>query len=335
MLLRSAYSYLYRMKFRTEIEIRPYDRQLSYDDRLLALGSCFATEIGRRLAEAKFRIAVNPSGVLFNPLSVVRALRRYHNERPVAKEELQQADGRWFHYDFHGSLSGATPDEALTRINTAVAEGTRALREASVVLLTLGTAWVYERTDTGDAVANCHKQPADRFRRRRLTVEEIVSEIENALSAELSGKQILLTVSPVRHLGDGLTGNTVSKAVLRLAAEELTERHAQIAYFPAYEILCDDLRDYRFYADDLVHPSSQAVAYIWKHFCEALLTPDARHLLPRIAEVTAAARHRPLHPTAEAYRAFCRRQLEVIDRLPEADFTEETAFFRRQIEINS
>ena len=133
----------------------------------------------------------------------------------------------------------------------------------------------------------------------------------------------------MRHLGDGLEGNAVSKAALRLAAEELAAAHAAVHYFPAYEVLNDDLRDYRFYADDLTHPSPQAVAYVWERFCEALLTPDARALLPRIAEITAAARHRPLHPASEAYRAFCRRQLEAIERLPGVDFTEETAFFRR------
>ena len=231
------------------------------------------------------------------------------------------------------SIAGILP--AGSSIDAAVAEGARALHEASAVLLTLGTAWVYERTDTGDVVANCHRQPAERFRRRRLSVEEVVSAIESVLPDESSGKRILLTVSPVRHLGDGLAGNAVSKAVLRLAAEELSEHHAQVAYFPAYEILCDDLRDYRFYADDLTHPSPQAVAYVWERFCEALLTPDARALLPRIAEITAAARHRPLHPASEAYRAFCRRQLEAIERLPGVDFTEETAFFRSRIEINS
>lgn len=323
------------MKFRTEIELRPYARRIGHADRLLALGSCFAAEIGRRLADAKFRIAVNPSGVLFNPLSIVRTLRRYRDGRPVAKEELQHAGGRWFHYDFHSSLAGDTPDEALARIGAAVGEGARALSEASVVLLTLGTAWVYERTDTGQTVANCHRQPAERFRRRRLTVAEVVTAIETALDDELQNKDIVLTVSPVRHLGDGLAGNAASKAVLRLAAEELTERHARIAYFPAYEILCDDLRDYRFYADDLTHPSAQAVTYVWERFCETLLAPEAQALLPRIAEITAAARHRPLHPGSEAYRTFCRRQLEAIERLPEVDFTEETAFFRRRIEINS
>ena len=323
------------MKFRTEIEILPYDRQLSYDDRLLALGSCFATEIGRRMAESKFRIAVNPSGVLFNPLSIVRTLRRYRDGRPVAKEELQHADGRWFHYDFHGSLAGDTADEALTRIDAAVAEGARALHEASAVLLTLGTAWVYERTDTGDVVANCHRQPAERFRRRRLSVEEVVSAIESVLPDESSGKRILLTVSPVRHLGDGLAGNAVSKAVLRLAAEELSERHAQVAYFPAYEILCDDLRDYRFYADDLVHPAPQAVDYVWEKFAPAVLTDEALRLLPEAEAIVAAAAHRPRNPQGEAHRAFCRRCLERIAALPEMDFQSETAHFRRCLEINS
>ena len=317
------------MKFRTEIEILPYDRQLSYDDRLLALGSCFATEIGRRMAESKFRIAVNPSGVLFNPLSIVRTLRRYRDGRPVAKEELQHADGRWFHYDFHGSLAGDTADEALTRIDAAVAEGARALHEASAVLLTLGTAWVYERTDTGDVVANCHRQPAERFRRRRLSVEEVVSAIESVLPDESSGKRILLTVSPVRHLGDGLAGNAVSKAVLRLAAEELSERHAQVAYFPAYEILTDDLRDYRFYADDLVHPSQQAQQYIWELFTAATLTEEALRKLPQVEAVTTAAGHRPLHPESDEYRRFCRKQLEIIESLPEIDLSREKEFFNQ------
>ena len=321
------------MKFRTEIDIAPLGVKIGYGNRILALGSCFAEHIARRLAEARFRIVTNPTGILFNPLSIAAALRSYADETPVQHSELDFDGELWFHYGFHGSLSAASPDEALAAMNAARKAGAEALRRADRVLLTLGTAWVYEHN--GQVVANCHRQPAERFRRRRLSVEEVVSAIESVLPDESSGKRILLTVSPVRHLGDGLAGNAVSKAVLRLAAEELSERHAQVAYFPAYEILCDDLRDYRFYADDLTHPSPQAVAYVWERFCEALLTPDARALLPRIAEITAAARHRPLHPASEAYRAFCRRQLEAIERLPGVDFTEETAFFRSRIEINS
>ena len=324
------------MKFRTEIELRPYARQLSHADRLLALGSCFTETIGERLADARFRITINPSGVLFNPLSILRTLERYDRAAKVSADELHHADGRWFHYDFHGKLADTTPEKTLARLNEAVDAGAEALHAANVVLITLGTAWIFERCDTGEVVANCHRQPAELFHRRRLTVEEVVAALETALRGPLQGKLVLLTVSPVRHLGDGLTGNAVSKATLRLAVEELTLRHPDtILYFPAYEMLNDDLRDYRFYADDLVHPSQQAVAYIWERFVETLLTPDTQRLLPCIARIVAASRHRPLVAASSAYRDFCRHQLEEIKRLPQIDFSEESTFFQRQIEINS
>ena len=258
------------MKFRTEIDIAPLGVKIGYGNRILALGSCFAEHIAGRFVEARDRIVTNPTGILFNPLSIAAALRSYADEAPVQHSELDFDGELWFHYGFHGSLSAASPDEALAAMNAARKAGAEALRRADRVLLTLGTAWVYEHN--GQVVANCHRQPADQFRRRRLSADEVAAAIESVLPDESSGKRILLTVSPVRHLGDGLAGNAVRQAVLRLAAEELSERHAQVAYFPAYEILCDDLRDYRFYADDLTHPSPQAVAYVWERFCEALLT---------------------------------------------------------------
>ena len=321
------------MKFRTEIEITSLGVKIGYENRVLALGSCFAAHIARKLAGAKFRVAENPSGILFNPLSIAAAIRSYADPAPVTRGELGFDGEVWYHFGFHGDFSAPTAEEALGRMNAARQAGADALRTADRVVLTFGTAWVYEHA--GEAVANCHRRPAAEFARRRLSVEEIVETFAELIEGPLAGKQIILTVSPVRHTGDTLAGNAVSKATLRLAAEQLTERFKCSAYFPAFEILTDDLRDYRFYADDLTHPSPQAVAYVWERFCEALLTPDARALLPRIAEITAAARHRPLHPASEAYRAFCRRQLEAIERLPGVDFTEETAFFRSRIEINS
>ena len=321
------------MKFRTEIEITSLGVKISYENRVLALGSCFAAHIARKLAGAKFRVAENPSGILFNPLSIAAAIRSYADPAPVTRGELGFDGEVWHHFGFHGDFSAPTADEALQKMNAARQAGADALRTADRIVLTFGTAWVYERQ--GEAVANCHRRPAAEFSKRRLSVEEIVETFAELIEGPLAGKQIILTVSPVRHTGDTLAGNAVSKATLRLAAEQLTEKFKCSAYFPAFEILTDDLRDYRFYADDLTHPSPQAVAYVWERFCEALLTPDARALLPRIAEITAAARHRPLHSASEAYRAFCRRQLEAIERLPGVDFTEETAFFRSRIEINS
>lgn len=321
------------MKFRTEIEIAPLGTKIGYENRILALGSCFAEHIAGRLAQAKFRVTANPSGILFNPLSIAAALRSYAGESPVRHSELGFDGELWFHYGFHGSFSAPEADQALAAMNAARKSGAEALRAADRIMLTFGTAWVYEHD--GAVVANCHRRPAAEFSRRRLSVEEIVETFAELIEGPLAGKQIILTVSPVRHTGDTLAGNAVSKATLRLAAEQLTERFKCSAYFPAFEILTDDLRDYRFYADDLVHPAPQAVAYVWEKFAPAVLTDEALRLLPEAEAIVAAAAHRPRNPQGEAHRAFCRRQLERIAALPEMDFQSETAYFRRCLEINS
>lgn len=321
------------MKFRTEIDIAPLDVKIGYANRLLALGSCFAEHIAGRLREAKFRIAANPSGILFNPLSIAAAIRSYADGAPVQHTELNFDGELWFHYGFHGSFSAPAPDKALAGMNAAREAGAEALHEADRVLVTFGTAWVYEHC--GEVVANCHRQPATEFVRRRLGVAEIVEAFSALISGPLAGKEVILTVSPVRHLGDGLEGNAASKATLRLAAGELADLHAGVHYFPAYEVLNDDLRDYRFYADDLVHPSAQAVQYIWEKFVPAVLSDEAQRLLPYVRHIVVAAAHRPRDPRSEAYREFCRRRLREIAELPQIDFQAEAEYFRRCIEINS
>lgn len=321
------------MKFRTEIEPAPRSVRIGYDNRILTLGSCFAAHIAGRLAAAKFHVIENPSGILFNPLSIAAAIRSYALPAPVFREELEFDGEMWYHFGFHGDFSAPTADEALRRMNAARQAGAAALRTADRVILTLGTAWVYERE--GQIVANCHRRPAAEFTRRRLGVAEIVGSLAPLIEGPLAGKQILLTVSPVRHLGDGLEGNAVSKAALRLAAEELKQQFRCVDYFPAYEILTDDLRDYRFYADDLVHPAPQAIAYVWERFVPAVLDDRARQLLPEVEAIVAAAAHRPRNPHGEAHRAFCRRQLERIEAIPEVDFQRESTLFRQCIEINS
>ncbi len=321
------------MKFRTEIEPAPRSVRIGYDNRTLTLGSCFAAHIAGRLAAAKFHVIENPSGILFNPLSIAAAIRSYALPAPVFREELEFDGEMWYHFGFHGDFSAPTADEALRRMNAARQAGAAALRTADRVILTLGTAWVYERE--GQIVANCHRRPAAEFTRRRLGVAEIVGSLAPLIEGPLAGKQILLTVSPVRHLGDGLEGNAVSKAALRLAVEELKQQFRCVDYFPAYEILTDDLRDYRFYADDLVHPAPQAIAYVWEKFVQTALDDRARQLLPEVEAIVAAAAHRPRNPHGEAHRAFCRRQLERIEAIPEVDFQRESTLFRQCIEINS
>ena len=321
------------MKFRTEIEPAPRSVRIGYDNRILTLGSCFAAHIAGRLAAAKFHVIENPSGILFNPLSIAAAIRSYALPAPVFREELEFDGEMWYHFGFHGDFSAPTADEALRRMNAARQAGAAALRTADRVILTLGTAWVYERE--GQIVANCHRRPAAEFTRRRLGVAEIVGSLAPLIEGPLAGKQILLTVSPVRHLGDGLEGNAVSKATLRLAVEELKQSFRCVDYFPAFEILTDDLRDYRFYADDLVHPAPQAIAYVWEKFVQTALDDRARQLLPEVEAIVAAAAHRPRNPHGEAHRAFCRRQLERIEAIPEVDFQRESTLFRQCIEINS
>ena len=321
------------MKFRTEIEISPLRVQIGYENRMLTLGSCFAAHIAGKLAGAKFRVTENPSGILFNPLSIAAAIRSYASPAAVTRNELGFDGDVWYHFGFHGDFSAPTAEEALARMNAARQAGAEALRTADRVILTFGTAWVYERR--GEVVANCHRRPAAEFSRRRLSVGEIVESVAELIGGPLAGKQIVLTISPVRHIGDTLAGNAVSKAALRLAAEELAERFPDVHYFPAYEILNDDLRDYRFYADDLVHPSPQAVEYVWEKFSAAVLSEQARRLLPDVRHIVVAAAHRPRNPQSATYREFCRRRLEEIAALPQIDFRTEAEYFRRCIEINS
>ena len=289
------------MKFRTEIEIAPLGTKIGYENRILALGSCFAEHIAGRLAQAKFRVTANPSGILFNPLSIAAALRSYAGEKPVRHSELGFDGELWFHYGFHGSFSAPEADQALAAMNAARKSGAEALRAADRIVLTFGTAWVYEHD--GAVVANCHRRPAAEFTRRRLGVDEIVTAFADLMAGPLGGREVILTVSPVRHLGDSLAGNAV--------------------------------RDYRFYADDLVHPSPQAVEYVWEKFSATVLSEQARRLLPDVRHIVVAAAHRPRNPQSATYREFCRRRLEEIAALPQIDFRTEAEYFRRCIEINS
>ena len=317
------------MKFRTEIEITPLAEGMGYGAKIFALGSCFAESISERLKRAKFSVATNPFGVLFNPFSIANALERLDDARNFAVCDIKAGRDNFFSFEAHSSLDGKTHTEAFANMNKAVAQGSRALHDADWVILTFGTAWVYERE--GRVVANCHKQPAAEFQRRRLSVAEIVECYERLFDGVLRDKKVILTVSPVRHVGDGLQENSVSKATLRLAVEELVARYENANYFPSYEILIDDLRDYRYYTDDLAHPSKMAVEYVWGRFCEAVLSDVARMKLPQVEQIVAAAEHRPFNPDSEAHRAFCRKMLAKAELMSDIDFSLEKSVFERYL----
>ncbi len=308
------------MKFRTEIDIKPFATKIDYSSRILSLGSCFADGVGGRLKGAKFVACVNPTGVLFNIASICHILERFEGCTKVSVEELERGSEGWFHYDFHSSLSSTDPQCCVDNINRAVESGHNAIRECDWVVITLGTSWVYELKSAGKVVANCHKQPSAMFRRRRLSVEESVEYIERALQGPLHGKKVIFTLSPIRHIADGMAENSLSKSIIRVAIDEIIRKYGddrEVEYFPAYEILMDDLRDYRFYGDDLVHPASMAVEYVWQKFCEAAMSTHTLEYMDRVMEVVRGANHRPKDPRSVGYMNFCQGQLRKIRLLEE------------------
>ena len=317
------------MKFRTEIEIAQFAQGVGYDAKIFALGSCFAESISERLKRAKFSITTNPFGVLFNPFSIANALERLDDSRSFAVCDITAGRDSYFSFEAHSSLDGKNHTEAFANMNRAVAMGSKALHDADWVILTFGTAWVYEKS--GRVVANCHKQPVSEFERRRLSVAEIVERYSNLFDGVLRDKKVILTVSPVRHVGDGLQENSVSKATLRLAVEELVTKYENAHYFPSYEILIDDLRDYRYYADDLAHPSIMAVAYVWEKFCDTVLTDAAKTKLPLVEQIVAASEHRPFNPESDAHRIFCRKMVSNIEQMSDIDFSAEKSVFERYL----
>lgn len=271
------------MDFRISAKIPDYPFRIGPSQRGLVLGSCFAAHVGGWLRDGKMPVSVNPFGVQYNPTSIVRTLDRLVSGQPFGEDELFEHDGLWHSPLHHGDFSGPDKKTVLERIERARIDGAGALEKADYLLLTFGTAWVYERQ--GRVVANCHKLPASTFTRRRMTVAETVELLAERIASR-PALRVILTVSPVIHRGDGLTENQLSKSSLIVAAHELTDRFPeQVHYFPAYEIVTGELRDYRFYADDMCHPSPQAVAYVRERFAETLLSPDAAELIAAAGEL--------------------------------------------------
>ena len=275
------------MKLQTIVDIAPSNRKIGYEDSILMIGSCFADSIGEQMVQRNLRVTCNPFGTLYNPLSIAQALTM--TDMP----ELIEHDGLWHSMAHHGSFSRSDRTEAEQAVRSSIDALQQALAEATVVIVTFGTAWVYEQA--GRVVGNCHKLPETNFTRRRLSVEEIVAAWKPLLE-RYSDKHWVFTVSPIRHIRDGLHENQLSKATLLQAVESLTSEAGLTAdYFASFEIMLDELRDYRFYADDLVHPSSLAVNYIWERFVDTFCTPQTKNEMNIQHKRWQFEHHRPLH----------------------------------------
>ena len=310
------------MQLLTPTHISPLHPALRHSDRVVVMGSCFAEHIGARLSEMKWRTVVNPFGVLYNPLSIAEAMGRLISARPYTEEELTlYPHGGWSTWMHHSRYAHPDKETALQLINGSLAIGSQMLAQADMLIVTLGTAWVYRQKETNQVVGNCHKVPERTFTRQRLTVEETV-EAMAAMLAQLwevnPSLRMIITVSPVRHLKDTLHGNQLSKATLLLAVDELCRRFTdRVHYFPAYEIVMDELRDYRFYADDMAHPSPQAVEYVWERFVEHMTHREAQDFMTQWTKVARALAHRPFRPEGEEYKEFVRQNMLRIMELKE------------------
>jgi len=302
------------MEFRTVTEpLKGVQGLVGYGTPLLLAGSCFSDNIGGELASELFDVCVNPFGPLYNPLSILGAFRRLAERKLVTSEELFRHEGKWRHWDFHTRCSAAEPGETLRLMNDAIADGADTLRKASAIFITLGTTVCYKLAEDGTTVANCHKQPGRLFDVRRLTLGEtakaLAETVETIRSVNEAGR-IVFTVSPLRYLGGGVRENTLIKSTLHLAIEEVKAMYPDVIYFPVYEIMMDDLRDYRFYAEDMKHPTPQAVRYIYEIFRKSFCLPESDDLSRAGRRITSRLAHRGLNPGDRP------KELDLLDQYP-------------------
>jgi len=302
---------------RIDIPKSPFD--INYRDRLMFLGSCFTEHIGMKMKEHGWEVCINPFGVLYNPSAVASGCKRLLNPEPFVESDLFEYNGLFHSYMHHGKFSGHSAADVLTEINNTLSVTADCFSKISCLVITFGTAYAYRLKSDGRTVANCHKLPAGHFERALLTVSQIVDEwsaaLDNLFAVNASVK-VIFTVSPVRHLKDGAHGNQLSKSILLLAEQALTDKYAgRLFYFPAYELMMDELRDYRFYADDLLHPSKVAVDYIWERFCDMYMDTGVKDDLKEVESVLRDVSHRPFHQSTDLHKQFLLQTFNKIKRL--------------------
>ena len=306
------------MKWRTILPVRKAEVLLDHDDQILSLGSCFATNIGGRLRSLKWRIEVNPLGIVYNPVSLFRQISYLLEPDSLKADDLVERDGLFHHWDFHGDLSGRDPYGTAESLKAAIRKQSALVASTDWLFVTLGTAMVYTLRSSQEVVANCHKFPVSDFERHRLdrrVMFDLANEVIPLLLDRNPGLRILLSVSPVRHLSDGLIENNRSKAELIGLADDLTSLYSRIHYFPGYELLLDDLRDYRFYDRDLAHPNEIAMDYIWEYFSRSMLTDQAMAITAEIESIGKDLAHRPLNPGTDSHLKFLENLLGKMDKM--------------------
>ncbi len=297
------------MNLQTQIPIKKEDNHIDYSSKLLLLGSCFSQNIGDKLAYFKFRSLQNPFGILFHSLAIENLIARAVDKKLYTEEDIFYFNERWQTYDAHSDLSATTKEDLLSSLNSALIATRAQIETGTHIILTLGTAWVYKLKETNTIVANCHKVPQKEFEKYLLPVSEIVFSLESVIKKiQTINKQvkILFTISPVRHLKDGFVENQRSKAHLITAIHSLlsSRSDSSVGYFPSYELMMDEMRDYRFYAQDMIHPNQLAIDYIWEKFKDTWTSNGAQETMNKIDDIQKGLRHRPFHPESAQHQNF-------------------------------
>jgi hypothetical protein len=328
--------------FFTPVEISSSPVKTSYLKKHVFIGSCFTENIGTKMQDRKFFTDINPFGILFNPSSIALSIRRLISGEAFSEHELFFHGGLWHSYLHHGRFSNPSLQATLSGLNERLVSSAGFLRAADFLIITFGTAWIFELKSSGMTVSNCHKVPASYFKRYKMSVSDIVTEMRNTLEQlwEVNpGIKVIFTVSPVRHLKDGANGNQLSKATLLLATDALVNGFGpeRCSYFPAFELMMDELRDYRFYAEDMVHPNPVAIDFIWKKFRECFMEKETKDLSEEIASLIQARDHRPIFRNSPEYKMFIDNTLGKIRKLtkkyPFLDFSAEIKYFSGELDL--
>jgi hypothetical protein len=321
--------------FRTELNIQACQEKITLKNPVLTMGSCFADAMGGRLKNFKFQILVNPFGTVYNPISIHNLLQLAVLKQTLPSNSFLHRDEIHFNYNLHSSFSALQKEALSQQLQTALEQTHQFLTKTDVVMLTYGTAWVYERKDTGEIVANCHKQASGLFTKRLLSQQEIAESFRSiyALLTRLRPTaRIILTLSPVRHIKDTLELNSVSKAILRTACYQLSTEFSNVEYFPAYELLLDDLRDYRFYKSDMLHPSEEAEDYIWKKFTLSYFDENTLAFIKRWTDIKLRMQHKAFHLQSAAHQTFLKKIRENLLELKAlVDVEKELQIIEKQI----
>lgn len=309
------------MQFRTQIPILKSNHQIDYNSKIVSLGSCFAVNMGDKLDYFKFSNTINPFGILFHPLALEKFIHYALSQKQFTETDIFYNNERWHCFDAHSDLSSPDKEILLNNLNTAITTTHTQLKQASHLVITLGTAWVYTYLESGSMVANCHKVPQKQFSKGLLSIDSIKESLHNlidSIAAFNPGIHIIFTVSPVRHIKDGFTENLWSKSNLISALQDvLNKQESNCSYFPSYEIMMDELRDYRFYAEDMIHPNSIAIDYIWERFTDIWITTDATATMQEADSIQKGLQHRSFNPDSQQHRDFIAKLNTRIARLQE------------------